>query len=103
MGRADATSRDVAAKTAAANTAYQLRWRPGRTCGEPSTPTVAVSLSPVTPGPVEVGVEAEIGSSAEARPGLAQIGLALADLAPGQVAPGPGHPVAAGTSRPYAQ
>ena len=43
-----------------------------------STPTVAVSLSPVTPDPVEVGVEAEIGSSAEARPGLAQIALALA-------------------------
>ena len=78
MGRANATSRDVAAKTTAANTAYQHRWRQGRTCGEPSTPTVAVSLSPVTPDPVEVGVEAEIGSSAEARPALAQIALALA-------------------------
>jgi hypothetical protein len=50
-------------------------------------PTSVVSLSaPVTPqpfepGPVEAGVEAEISDlAAEARPGLAQIALALARL-----------------------
>jgi hypothetical protein len=36
--------------------------------------------SPVTPGPVEAGVEAEIAGLAEARPGLAQIALAMARL-----------------------
>lgn len=65
----------------AANTAYQHRWRQGRTCGEPSTPNVAVSLSPVTAGPVESGVQAEIaGLAAEARPGLAAIAISLAQL-----------------------
>jgi hypothetical protein len=65
----------------AANTAYQHRWRQSRTCGEPSTPNVAVSLSPVTPGPVEAGVQAEIGGLAmEARPGLAAMAVSLAQL-----------------------
>ena len=32
------------------------------------------------PGPVEVGVQAEIGSAADARPGLAQMALAMARI-----------------------
>jgi hypothetical protein len=34
----------------------------------------------IGPGPVEVGVEAEIGGVADGRPGLAQVALALARL-----------------------
>jgi hypothetical protein len=39
--------------------------------------TAGVS-EPSGPGPVEVGVQAEIGAAAEARPGLAAVALALA-------------------------
>ncbi|WP_250160566.1 hypothetical protein [Mycobacterium senriense] len=34
----------------------------------------------VTPGPVEIGVQEEIGDSAELRPGLAETALAFARL-----------------------
>jgi hypothetical protein len=65
----------------AANAAYQQRWRKSRIGAEPTTPGVVVTVSsPVTPGPVEAGVEAEIAGLAEARPGLAQIALAMARL-----------------------
>ena len=62
----------------AAKTAYQQRWRQERGDGEPATPSVVSVSSPVTPGPVEVAVETEIADLAEARPGVAQIALALA-------------------------
>jgi hypothetical protein len=39
-----------------------------------------VDLPPSEPGPVEAGVEAELAGLADARPGLAQIALALARI-----------------------
>jgi hypothetical protein len=64
----------------AANAAYQQRYR--------QRPTAVVSLSTATnvavptfdPGPVESGVTAEIAGLTEARPGLAQMALALARI-----------------------
>ncbi len=65
----------------AANIAYQHQWRQCRTCGEPTTPNITVSLSPVTPGPVGAGVQPEIGGlAAAARPGLAAMALSLAQI-----------------------
>jgi hypothetical protein len=87
------------------------------------------SLSPVTnvttalagPGPVESGVQAEIGgSAAEARPGLAQMALAMARILDSKAVnqqpaaakvlaslldkcTKPGRPVVADTSQPCAQ
>lgn len=64
-----------------ANSVYQANYRQGRAGGESATPSVAVSVSsPVTPGPVEVAVGAEVRGLAEVRPGLAEVALALARI-----------------------
>jgi hypothetical protein len=71
----------------AANAAYQAEYRQRPTAVIP-LPTVrnltAPTFDPVTKschlGPVESGVEAEIAGLTEARPGLAQMALALARI-----------------------
>jgi hypothetical protein len=70
----------------AANNAYLQEYRQRRADGGPIRPSNMATLSsPVTPqppnaGPVKFGVEAEIAGLAEARPGLAQVALALARI-----------------------
>ena len=54
------------------NTAYHQEYRQRLIGAEPANPSSVVTVSsPVTPGPVEAGVEAEIAELADARPGLA--------------------------------
>jgi len=70
----------------AANNAYLQEYRQRRANNGPIRPSnVATMSSPVTPqppnpGPVEFGVEAEIAGLVGARPGLAQVALALARI-----------------------
>jgi hypothetical protein len=63
---------------------YQQGYRHRRANGGPApvaSPSPAAPPAPLGPGPVESGVEAEIGGLAsEARPGLAQAALALARI-----------------------
>lgn len=54
---------------------YQQRYRERR---QPPPPVGNLATAASGPGPVELAVEAEIGELAGARPGLAQIALALA-------------------------
>jgi hypothetical protein len=63
------------------NTAYHQEYRQRLIGAEPANPSSVVTVSsPVTPGPVEAGVEAEIAELADARPGLAAAALALARI-----------------------
>jgi hypothetical protein len=63
------------------NTAYHQEYRQRPIGDEPANPSSVVTVSsPVTPGPVEAGVEAEIAGLADARPGLAAAPLALARI-----------------------
>jgi len=55
---------------------YQQRYRERRRTLAPVTTNVTPAAS--SPGPVESGVEAEIAGLADARPGLAQVALAMA-------------------------
>jgi hypothetical protein len=62
---------------------YQRDYRERKARGLPTIsqlprPQNSNPEEPCGPGPVESGVQAEIGSAAEARPGLAQMALALA-------------------------
>ncbi len=61
--------------------ANRLYFRRGRAADNARPPAAAVPLpapGASEPGPVESGVEAEIAGLAEARPGMAQIALAMA-------------------------
>jgi hypothetical protein len=60
----------------AANAAYQQRYRQRSTAVVP----LSAPVTPPSPGPVEVGVEEEITGLTEARPGLAQAALAIAQV-----------------------
>ena len=63
------------------NTACHQEYRQRLIGAEPANPSSVVTVSsPVTPGPVEAGVEAEIAELADARPGLAAAALALARI-----------------------
>jgi hypothetical protein len=68
----------------AAQRAYQRRYRERKANGL-TRPVAVVTMSPpvadATPGPVELGVQAEIdGLAAQARPGLAAAAICLAQL-----------------------
>jgi hypothetical protein len=62
----------------AANAAYQQEYRQRPAVVVPLSTAVTPPLS--GPGPVESGVEVEIAGLTEARPGLAQMALALARI-----------------------
>ncbi|CAM3970475.1 hypothetical protein MYSE111917_03140 [Mycobacterium senriense] len=76
-----ATSRAATALGVPTRTPFtRQNYRQRRNDTEPATPSVTVSVSPATPGPVEVGVEEEIRTIAQAHPGMAQTALALARI-----------------------